>query len=135
MGERVLNEVMSPDHRDRQLSGSFAITAAGAVLSQTPGALSGVVVTKTASAGRYLCTTYKGFKRMKRANANIEGPATAASGGPTTGESGAPMLRAAGALIGGASTFIIQLRRADTLADADATSGTIVHWSASFSEA
>lgn len=135
MGERVLNEVMSPDHRARKLAGNFAIGAAGAVGAQTPGALSGAVVTKTASAGRYLVTTYKGFKRFKSGHATVEGPATAASGGPTTGESGAPMLRSAGALVGGASTFTIQLRRADTYADADATSGTIVHWTANFSEA
>lgn len=130
MGERVLNEVMSPDHRDRRLSGNFAIGGAGAVGAQTPGALSGAVVTKAAAAGRYLVTPYKTFKRFKGANANVEGPATAASGGPTTGESAAPMLRAATG-----ATFVIQLRRSDTLADADATSGTIVHWSANYSEA
>lgn len=130
MGERVLNEVLSPDHRDRRLSGNFSIIAAGAVGVQTSGALSGVVVTKNAAAGRYLLTPYKAFKTFKGGNANVEGPATAASGGPTTGESAAPMLRAA---TGGSVS--IQLRRADTMADADATSGTKVHWSINLSEA
>jgi hypothetical protein len=130
MAERVFNEIMDCDHRSRRFSGNFSIVAAGAVGVQTPGALSGVVVTKLAQAGRYLCTPYKTFKRFKSGRATIEGPATAASGGPTTGESGAPMLRACTG-----AGFTIQLRRNDTLADADATSGTIVHWSASFSEA
>lgn len=131
MSERVLNEVYTPDHRARDLAGNFAIGAAGAVGVQTPGAISGAVVTKVAAtSGRYLVTPYKAFRRNKAPKATIEGPATAASGGPTTGESGAPMLRA----VSGAS-FVIQLRRADTLADADATSGTIVHWSWDLSEA
>lgn len=130
MSERVLNEIMSPDHRDRKFSGNFSIIAAGAVGVQTPGALSGVVVTKLAQAGRYLVTPYKAFRRIKSARAGIEGPATAASGGPTTGESAAPMTRACTG-----AGFTIQLRRNDTLADADATSGTVVHWTASFSEA
>jgi hypothetical protein len=129
MSERVLYEPLGTDYRGRVFSGNFTITAAGAVLTQTLGALSGVVVTKLAAAGRYLVTPYKGMKTFKAGVANVEGPATAASGGPTTGESGTPMLRSAGA-----GAFTIQLRRADTLADADATSGTKVHWMADLSE-
>ncbi len=128
--ERVLYEAMTPDHRSRVISGNFTIGGSGAVTAQTPGSLSGATVTKTASAGRYLVTPYKTLKTYKAGVATVEGPATAASGGTSTGESAAPMLRSAA----GAS-FTIQLRRSSDLADADATSGTKVHWVAQYSEA
>jgi hypothetical protein len=136
MSERILYPPEGVDIRARTFAGNFTIGAAGAVTAQTSGALSGCVVTKNAAAGRYLLTFFKSFKTFKSATANVEGPATAASGGPTTGESGAPMLRAAtGVAASGVSTVSIQLRRNDTLADADATSGTKVHWRIELSEA
>lgn len=131
MPDQVLTEVLTLDYRARTISGNFAIGAAGALGAVTPPAIAGATVTKVAGkTGRYLVKPFKGFKRFKSGHATVEGPADVASGGPTTGESGAPMLRASS----GAS-FLIQLRRADTLADTEATSGTIVHWSANLSEA
>ena len=129
--EKSLFTQMTPDDRAVTLSGNFTLDGSGVITASTPAGLSGCVVTAVAGkTARYLVTPYKNLKTYKAAVATVQGPDDVASGGTTTGESGAPMTRATS----GAS-FIIQLRRASDLADANPTNGTKVAWIAQFSEA
>jgi hypothetical protein len=126
-----LRNLRGPAPRIVTLTGQIVVTAAGAILSQTPQRLSGVTFVKTGTAGQYVGTFYKSFKAQLGRSADFVGPAAGTPFPTTTGISPRFRVQAGTADL---SSAMIQCVREDTQADADAASGSIINYIINMSE-
>lgn len=126
-----LRNLRAPAPRIVTLSGQIVVTAAGAILSQTPQRLSGITFVKTGTAGQYLGTMYRAFKAQLGRHCDFVGPLAGTPFPTTTGISPRFRIQAGTADL---STAMLQCVREDTQADADAASGSIITYTICMSE-
>ena len=112
----------NPFGAETTLTGRFHIGSSGAITSQTGAAAAGFDV-ELNSAGQYIVTFYKEFQALKSKHVSVTGPASAAF--PTTTGILA-FFRDYSGTASETEAAKLQLVRQDTMADADAATGTIV---------
>lgn len=118
------------------LTGFIEITAAGAINSQSGQRNSGVTWVKGATAGEYVGTFHKGYRRYISGVANVGSPTAATT--PTVADGNQAIVQGATAAMhagtAAVSTVTIQCVRTDTDVKANPTSGNIITYNIIVSE-